>query len=198
MGPVHCFTKTLKSYKLDVHFICGGKLLKGLSPSYLNDSKSNVPTKCMIRFWNRLINMENSRHTKQIFNWDYECKTGWSKELENLFNELNLEEYFIHSKICSLDSALNKIKISSEKWVEELASKPILRTYVTYKTKFGLESYISSNMSRQRRSLMAQFRFGILPITVETGRLRNIPLQDRRCTICDLNEVDDEKHMSCL
>ena len=53
-------------------------------------------------------------------------------------------------------------------------------------------------MSRQRRSLMAQFRLGILPITVETGRFRNIPLQDRKCTICDLNEVEDEKHFLCI
>ena len=154
---------------------------------------------CMIRFWNRLINMDNSRLTKQIFNWDYECKTGWSKEIENVFTQLNLDEYFIHKRVCSLDSALNQIQIfSSEKRVEELASKPKLRTYVTYKTEFGLESYISSNMSRQRRSLMAQFRLGILPITVETGRFRNIPLQDRKCTICDLNEVEDEKHFLCI
>ena len=26
---------------------------------------------CMVRFWNRLINMENSRLIKQFFNWDY-------------------------------------------------------------------------------------------------------------------------------
>ena len=154
---------------------------------------------CMIRFWNRLINMENSRLTKQFFNWDYECKTGWSKEIENVFTQLNLEEYFIDKRVCSLDSALNQIQIiSSEKWVEELASKPKLRTYVTYKTEFGLESYISSNMSRQRRSLMAQFRLGILPITFETGRFINIPLQDRKCTICDLNEVEVVKHFLCI
>ena len=53
-------------------------------------------------------------------------------------------------------------------------------------------------MSRERRSLMAQFRLGILPITVETGRFRKIPLQDRKCTICDLNGVEDEKHFLCI
>ena len=79
--------------------------------------------------------MENSWLTKQILNWDYECKTGWSKEIENVFTQLYLDEYFIHKRVCSLDSALNQIKIiSSEKWVEELDSKPKLRTYVTYKT----------------------------------------------------------------
>ena len=73
-----------------------------------------------------------------------------------------------------------------------------MSTYVTYETEFGLEAYISSNMSRQIRSLMAQFLLGILPITVETGTFRNISLQDRKCTICDLNEVEDEKHFLCI
>ena len=116
-----------------------------------------------------------------------------------MFTQLYLEEYFIHTRVCSLDSAPNQIQIiSSEKLVEELASKPKLRTYVTYKTEFGLQSYISSNMNRHRRSLMAQFRLSILPITVETGRFRNIPLQDRKYTICDLNEVENEKHFLCI
>ena len=116
-----------------------------------------------------------------------------------MFTQVYLEEYFIHKRVCSLDSAPNQIQIiSSEKLVEELPSKPKLRTYVTYKTEFGLQSYISSNMNRHRRSLMAQFRLSILPITVETGRFRNIPLQDRKYTIWDLNEVENEKHFLCI
>ena len=70
---------------------------------------------CMIRFWNPLITLENSRLTKQMFNWDYECKTGWSKEIENVFTQLNLEQYFIHKRVRSLVSALNKIQIISLK-----------------------------------------------------------------------------------
>ncbi len=34
-------------------------------------------------------------------------------------------------------------------------------------------------MSRQQRSLIAQLRLGILPIHIETGRLRGTQLDDR-------------------
>ena len=41
-GPVHCFTKTLKSFRLDAHFICDGRLFHNLAPLYRDDFKPNV------------------------------------------------------------------------------------------------------------------------------------------------------------
>jgi hypothetical protein len=41
---------------------------------------------------------------------------------------------------------------------------------------------------------MAQLRFGILPIQVETGHFRNIKLEDKICTLCQLEEIEDESH----
>ena len=45
---------------------------------------------------------------------------------------------------------------------------------------------------------MAQFRLGILPINVEVGRYRNIPLEDRKCEFC-VDDIEDETHflMEC-
>ena len=42
---------------------------------------------------------------------------------------------------------------------------------------------------------MAQFRLGILPIEVEIGRYRSIPLENRICKLCNLNQIVDEKHV---
>ena len=41
---------------------------------------------------------------------------------------------------------------------------------------------------------MAQFRCGILPLRVETGRFVGLKLDQRTCQLCDLNEVEDEIH----
>ena len=43
-------------------------------------------------------------------------------------------------------------------------------------------------------SLLGQFRMGIVPLYVETGRFNNTPLERRLCTCCNLNveeEVED-------
>ena len=42
---------------------------------------------------------------------------------------------------------------------------------------------------------MAQFRLGIIPIEVEIGRYQSIPLENRICKLCKLNQIKDEKHV---
>ena len=58
----------------------------------------------------------------------------------------------------------------------------------------NIENYIIYNMSPSERSAMAQFRFGILPLNIETGRFRNQALDERFCTLCEFNEIEDGSH----
>ena len=50
------------------------------------------------------------------------------------------------------------------------------------------------NIPSQQRSLLAQLRFGILPLHVETGRLANLTVDERICQQCENNDVEDEMH----
>ena len=54
-------------------------------------------------------------------------------------------------------------------------------------------------MSTRNRSLLAQFRLGILPLFIETGRYSNISAENRICKFCTLNIINDEFHflMQC-
>ena len=56
------------------------------------------------------------------------------------------------------------------KWKSTIEKTPKLRTYIMFKDIFEPETYIIKCMSRRRRSLMSQFRTGILPLEIETGR----------------------------
>ena len=58
------------------------------------------------------------------------------------------------------------------------------------------EDYINLNIKKYHRSLLAQFRCGILPIQIEIGRYRNISLCHRLCPICK-QAVEDEIHFLC-
>lgn len=44
-----------------------------------------------------------------------------------------------------------------------------------------------------KRSKLAMFRFGVLQSGIETGRYKGEPVEDRRCNLCDLNEIETEK-----
>ena len=79
-------------------------------------------------------------------------------------------------------------------WAENVASKPKLRTYLQIKHTFGAEPYATCRLARSQRSLMAQLRFGILPLAIEVGRYHNTSEDDRLCEMCDLNEIENEVH----
>ena len=75
-----------------------------------------------------------------------------------------------------------------------------------FKYIFEPETYIIKCMSRRRRSLISQFRTGILPLEIETGRY--LPIFDevnkkrtangRLCKLCWLNAIENEYHFLCV
>ncbi len=46
-------------------------------------------------------------------------------------------------------------------------------------------------------SVLAQFRSGILPLHIETGRWQSKPVEERLCLVCKLGIVEDEFHFLC-
>ena len=71
-----------------------------------------------------------------------------------------------------------------------------LRYYNLYKYDKDAEEYTKMNINKYQRSMFAQFRCGILPLEIEVGRYRDIPLKERICQLCN-NAVEDEIHFLC-
>lgn len=49
-------------------------------------------------------------------------------------------------------------------------------------------------MPKYLRSTLAQFRCGIIPIRIETGRFQGEPIEERICVFCSNRSVEDEFH----
>lgn len=84
------------------------------------------------------------------------------------------------------------MSIFEEDWRIGIMAKPKLRTYIQIKVQFKTEFYVGANLTRNQRSLIAQLRTGILPLTLETGRFVQIPEEERLCRLCELGEVESE------
>ena len=108
-----------------------------------------------------------------------------------------------------IKNRIRKHNITENKWLLELNSKPKLRTLKEFKCEFKPEPYIISYLSRYQRSLLAQYRCGILPLRIETGRfnlicdtdsrnIRRLNLEERTCQLCNLNNIEDEFHLTCV
>ena len=68
------------------------------------------------------------------------------------------------------DQLMNK---QNDMLKQAVPKKTKLRTYCLIKETMCIENYIKCNLSSSERSAIAQFRFGILPLNIETGRFRN-------------------------
>ena len=150
----------------------------------------------MLRYWNKLIEMDESRLTRKVFMWDKNKNIrNWSNEVFKIMTDIGYEQHFYQCKTIDLDNCKDVLCLSDkESWCQQVSTVPKLRTYVTYKKSHEVEPYVYKVIHRGHRSVLAQFRTGILPLAIETGRYNNIPIEYRLCTVCDENVTEDEKH----
>ena len=166
---------------------------------------------CMLRYWNRVIIMDNTRLERRIFMWDYN-KGGdnWSNKISIILNSINCMHVYRNKIWCDIKEIENRlIDNYVTKWKSTIEKTPKLRTYIMFKDIFEPETYIIKCMSRRRRSLMSQFRTGILPLEIETGRYvpifdktlkknRKRTANERICKLCRLNDIENEYHFLCV
>ena len=150
----------------------------------------------MIRYWNRLILFDDNRLTKRIFNMDYRiCKNNWCSDLKTVMSNLNLSNHFENKTVIHIDTVKDKInEYYSNILKADVTKVSKLRTYTTFKDNFETEQYVLLNLNKRERSLLAQFRCGILPLRVETGRYVGEPPEQRLCSFCNQLQIEDEKH----
>ncbi len=152
----------------------------------------------IVRFWNRIVNMSDTRLPFIIYKWDSRCKgNSWSKNLRKILTDLETEDSLTSMLPVSIQYCKDKFhEMQCKTWEESVRQKPKLRTYITYKKAFIVEPYVLSFMNRKKRSYLAQYRSGILPLEVETGRWINKPVEERTCKICKDGSVEDENHVT--
>jgi hypothetical protein len=105
---------------------------------------------------------------------------------------VGMAEHFQQMLKCDINSTRNRPLDTN------LLKFPKLRTYRTFKTSFSTESYVERNLKRSERSVMAQFRSGILPLRIETGRFVGEPEYQRICKLSDSGQVENSLTFFCL
>jgi hypothetical protein len=150
----------------------------------------------MLRYWNVLMNMCESRIPRKILLWETEKRgLNWASEIRNLLLDIGREDAFHNRQIINLNYVRNILcEKEKEVWKTNVNNVSKLRSYILFKKEMSLEPYVYKVINRAHRSILAQFRSGILPLKIETGRFTNIPIEFRLCLLCNSNSVEDEEH----
>ena len=106
-----------------------------------------------------------------------------------------MQESLLSGQIVDLKAAEENFNITSDlEWQDSLGWKSKLRPYTKCKLHMECENYLTLNISKYERSMLAKLRSGTLPLYIEKGRYEGKKLERRTCPICKTNEVEDEIH----
>ena len=120
---------------------------------------------------------------------------SWVQEIKSLFVKFGIIEKFYNlDEVELFDISNNLAQASQNIWLNNVQDMPKLRNYKLFKNNYEVEPYVLCFLNREKRSLVAQLRSGILPLQVEVGRWQGIPVEERICPVCNLNQVEDECH----
>ena len=79
-----------------------------------------------------------------------------------------------------------------QKWQRDVEQKPSCYLYEKYKTVYKLEKYLTLDSDLKWQILKIRTLNNKLPIVV--GRYNGIERENRKCTLCRMNEIGDEYH----
>ncbi len=95
----------------------------------------------MTKYCNRLINMNDDRLTKILFQYDKsQRKNNWSSDFKSLCNLVGMSDKFNTMIEMNVNTLTMNIKANyDKKWKADLLSKPKLRTYIKFKDDYNVE-----------------------------------------------------------
>ena len=89
------------------------------------------------------------------------------------------------------------VRIFTQRWRQDIESSSKLRTYSLVKKSLCVEPYILNIKGNHLITAMARYRMSSHDLKIERGRFNNpiTPINQRICTRCESNEIDDEIHL---
>ena len=171
----------------------------GRFPLYLNQIIK------MIKYWIRIIKMQDSKLVKiaylTLLDLDSSGFSNWVSKVRNILTNNNFSNIWEDTELLinNSDSFLLSFKevIYSNyitKWKNNITLYPKLRTFITFKTEFKLENYLTTVRDYKLRKCLSTFRLSSHKLEIERGRYDGTPVDERICKLCSTNTIEDENH----
>ena len=164
----------------------------------------------MVRYYHRLVKMEDTRLTKLVYLWDKSLAVqSWTSEVKSVFEDSNQSTIFESGHLFPIKATVKNLeeyflKIQQASLELQCLNMSKLRTFLTFKNFLSVPSYLTKPLTFVQRRIMAKIRLGSLALRIETGRYSRPRLleNERTCQVCRLDtdqieligEVESEIH----
>ena len=162
-----------------------------------------VSTTRVLGFWYRLIKSEENKLSCLLYKVLHKMSlqdvytSKWLEFVRNTLNNCGFSLYWINQDV---PGSLKWFKSQlyqrlcdqfKQNWSEEVCSSGKCVNYRMFKVNFEFEKYLIK-LSPQLRRYVCRFRCRNHRLPVELIHIVN--LDDKKCTLCDLDEIGDEFH----
>ena len=160
----------------------------------------------MVCFWHKISVCDNNKLSTKILTFQKKLheqnlyNSPWLKKIENILNSCGMRNVWMNPEVFNsewLKKALD-LRLSDmykQEWQNTLANKSSCILYKTFKTDMKLENYLLLLDNAERINLCKfRCRNTKTPVVLLGYAVRNIPYENRICSLCNMNEIGDEYH----
>ena len=160
----------------------------------------------MVCFWHKISTGLNTKLSYRLLyllnklNEQNQYSSPWLKSIEQTLNSCNMRNIWLNPKSCKPNQLKKEItekltNIYKQDWLSQLAEKNSCITYRTFKNEFNIEKYLMLPDSADRINISKfRCRNSKIPVVILGYANRNIPYENRTCSLCNLMVIGDEFH----
>ncbi|XP_078607973.1 uncharacterized protein LOC144879949 [Branchiostoma floridae x Branchiostoma japonicum] len=162
----------------------------------------------IIKFWLKVLEMDNNRYTKKCYRLMYELdqvnRKSWVSQVKQLLFAYGLQEAWFNQGVGNIEECIHVFKKRVKRgaiqaWNNQIEITARLQTYCTVKDRFNVESYLNVINVINHRKALSQLRCSSHALNIEKGRHNKTRREARLCQLCEEGLIEDEYHfvMEC-
>ena len=123
----------------------------------------------------------------------------WLSNIKNLLDRTGFSEIWKYPNSVRIESLIPLFKHRLiDNFIVELRigieSSNSMTLYREINDNFEIQSYLSKVHNRKQRQALSKLRLSSHGLRIETGRHIRMGRENRKCTLCDSNDIEDEFH----
>jgi hypothetical protein len=158
----------------------------------------------IIKFWCKVVQSDNiiiKFLYKDMLEQYNNGKRNWASNVKTLLDSYGYSNVFDNPSEMNLcmfhrEFKLRVIDVFKQHWINSIDQSTSLPLYNYFKPVFGQEQYLNK-LPVKSMVAISKLRLSSHCLRIVTSRYTNnrIPLEERLCTLCNLNEIEDEFHL---
>ena len=162
---------------------------------------------CAIKYWAQILSTENCI-LKASYEYLYNnissthrtCK-NWAASIKDELYKIGLGEYWALQSVGNFKGFTRIVKqrledlfVQDSRAIINASPKCLLYKQLDVQCLSGLQFYLQKRLCTSFKSLLYKYRTSAHKLNIESGRFLNIPRNERKCQVCNLQDIEDEYH----